>query len=261
MLEYLEHGSRSITISRAASQPITIPSAVFRQAIDVTHGVIDQFRDFGVDVFSILGMRNLSAFVGELFAAGAIKASNELFRKNPHQDGYPDLLLMDELGQRLWASLASQSREKSPFSPFAAGGIEIKATCGSVPTPEQCRKRGGEKPDIGDQRIGWLTGYDWKAHHRETNNLCGLLWDFIDGVPRIIAVFYSHELTTEDWGRIVQPKEGAGRTTSVSIMSRPGIKRMYDGWLFVHKEQRYIDFIDRYNAANQLFRWRQECPK
>lgn len=229
-----------------------VPSSLLHDAIDVAHGVIDQFRDFGVDVFSLLGMRNLSAFIGELYAAAVIKASGEQFRKNPHQDGYPDLLLMDSVGMQLWQSLASRSREKGPFSPFASGGVEVKATCGAVPTPEQCRRRGFEKPGQGDQRIGCLTGYDWKAHHRDTNNLCGLIWDFIDGVPRIVAVFYSHELTVNDWGNIVQPRENGGRTTSVSIMNRGGVKRMYDGWLFVIKDDRYVKFIDTYNRDTQL---------
>jgi hypothetical protein len=53
---------------------------------------------FDVNIFEILGMRNLSSFVGEVFAASVAKESNGLFRKNPHQDGYPDLLLMDERG-------------------------------------------------------------------------------------------------------------------------------------------------------------------
>lgn len=254
MLRYIEHKSQTLNIARAPGECITIPSTVFRQAIDVTHGVIDQFKDFGVDVFSILGMRNLSAFIGELFAAGVIKASGGLFLKNPHQDGYPDLLFMDTPGKKLWASLSQRVREKAPFSPFATGGIEVKATCGSVPTPAQCNKRGFEKPDIGDQRIRYLTGYDWKAHHRETNNLCGILWDFIDRVPRVVGVFYSNELTEDSWGRIVQPKADGGRTTSVSIMTRAGIRQMYDGWLFVINDTAYCSFIDRHNGSDQLSR-------
>jgi hypothetical protein len=254
MLRYIEHTSQKLSIARGTDGYVTISSSVFRQAIDVAHGVIDQFKDFGVDVFSILGMRNLSAFIGELFAAGVIKASGDQFLKNPHQDGYPDLLFMDDHGKKLWASLSTRVREKSPFSPFATGGIEVKATCGSVPTPAQCNKKGFDKPDIGDQRIRCLTGYDWKAHHRETNNLCGILWDFINGVPRIVGVFYSHELSEDSWGRIVQPKADGGRTTSVSIMTRDGIRQMYDGWLFVIADSKYTSFIDRYNGSNQLSR-------
>lgn len=219
------------------------------KAIEHTHTVIDKFTEFDVDVFEILGMRNLSSFIGEIFAASIIK-HNDLFIKNPHQDGYPDLLLMDEKGKQLWKNLDGKLKEKQPFSPFANGGIEIKATVGSVPSPNE--KKGIVKPEIGDQRINVLKGYDWKAHHRDTNNLMGILWDFIDGVPRIVSVFFGGNLEIEDWGKIIQPKVGGGKTTSVSIMTRIGVKKMYDGCIFVIDDKKYINFLNHYNKAELL---------
>lgn len=221
-------------------------------AVIYTHDIFDKFIGFGVDVFSILGMRNLSAFVGEVFAKSVEINASGLFKSNPHQDGYPDLLLMDEKGLSDWKALSSKLKDKSPFSPFPNGGIEVKATCGSVPTPAQCRKKGLEKPGMGDTRVNFLRGYDWKAHHRETNNLFGILWDFIDGVPRIVAVFYSSDLSEDDWGKIVKPKAGGGRTTSVSIMNRGGIKKMYQGTILVLEDSRYTDFLNRYNSGDKL---------
>ncbi len=239
----LEH----IAVRRNGDSLSLVPTDILRRAIERAHRNIDRFAEFDVDVFLLLGMRNLSSFIGELFAAAIVIESNGLFRKNPHQDGYPDLLLMDEPGQRQWNAISKRLREKSPFSPFPSGGIEVKATCGSVPTPAQCAKMGVEKPDLGDQRIALMRGYDWKAHHRETNNLIGILWDFMDGVPRLVSVFYCNSLATEDWGAIVKPKDGGGRTTSVSIMTRQGIAKMYAGWLFVAADTPYAPFIDRYN--------------
>ncbi|MGB1206598.1 MAG: hypothetical protein ACPG5B_13175 [Chitinophagales bacterium] len=229
-----------------------LQKAKILEAIEFTHYIFDKFLDFEVDVFGILGMRNLSAFVGEVFAKALEKKSDGLLIKNPHQDGYPDLLLMDEKGKEYWQKLSDMLKDKAPFSPFVNGGIEIKATCGSVPTPAQCRKKGLEKPDIGDQRIGFLRKYDWKAHHRETNNLIGILWDFIDAVPRIVALFYSSDLTENDWGKIVKPKKGGGRTTSVSIMNRKGIQKMYEGTILVFDNERYINFLNRYNSSDKL---------
>jgi len=201
-------------------------------AVTDCHQIVDLIlKDIPVDIFSILGMRNLSAFVGELFARSLERVSNGTFKSNPHQDGYPDLLLMYDAGLDLWNKLSNsgQLQEKSPFSPFANGGIEIKATCGSVPTPVQCAKKGLVKPSMGDTRIDLLRSYDWKAHHRETNNLIGLVWDFdARRSPQIVGVFFGNNLTEEDWGAIIQPKEGGGRTTSVSIMPRAGVKKMYD---------------------------------
>jgi hypothetical protein len=222
------------------------------RAIHRSHEIIAKFSSFEVDVFQILGMRNLSAFVGEIFAAALAKERPDTLRKNPHQDGYPDLLIIDEVGSAEWARLASRLRDKAPFSPFATGGFEVKATCGSVPTPDVCRRRGFEKPDIGDSRLPVLSGYDWKAHHRETNHLFGIVWDFIDRVPAIVAVFYSSDLTTNDWGRIVQPTEGGGRTTSVSIMSKDGIKKMYNGWVLVATQPDYLSYFDQKNNGSLM---------
>jgi hypothetical protein len=224
------------------------------RAVHRSRVLIQRLSEFEIDVFALLGMRNLSSFVGEVFAASMILENPQLFRKNPHQDGYPDLLLMDENGQREWSRLQGRVREKAPFSPYATGGFEVKATCGSVPTPAECQRRGCEKPDIGDQRIKLLTGYDWKAHHRETNYLFGLFWDFIDGCPTIAAVFYSNKLGVEDWGKIVQPKDGGGRTTSVSIMTRVGVKKMYEGWLLVLDVPSYAEFFDKRNEGTLLTR-------
>ena len=207
-----------------------------------------------VDIFGILGMRNLSAFVGEVFAQNLASVSNNILRSNPHQDGYPDLLLLDKFGLELFKRIEERQglQDKAPFSPFLNGGIEVKATCGSVPTPALCKKKGLQKPNLGDQRIYLLTGYDWKAHHQETNNLLGLLWDFIDSTPVIVAIFFGNNLTTSDWGKIIHPKENGGRTTSVSIMPSHGVFKMYSNWIMVIDDKHYIDFLNKYNKSNLI---------
>jgi len=249
--DYFVRDVKSITLKRA-DQLIEISAMVLTDALDLAHGLIDQLYDVEMDIASMLGPRNLSAFIGELFAAAVNTVGAGLFRKNPHQDGYPDLLYMDDAGLVAWNALKGRRNEKSPFSPFATGGIEVKATCGSVPTPKICVKRGFDRPDLGDSRIGCMTGYDWKAHHRETNNLAGIIWDFIDRRPRIAALMYSSNLGTVDWGDIVHPKAGGGRTTSVSIMSQSGIRKMYGGWLCVLKHGKYAEFLNRRNGGNLI---------
>jgi hypothetical protein len=226
-----------------------LETAGIERAVHRTRSLVYQLSQFEFNVFEILGMRNLSAFVGEVFAAAMVLEHPELFKKNPHQDGYPDLLLLDEEGSKEWEKLSNRLRDKQPFSPFATGGFEVKATCGAVPTSAQCQKRGREKPDMGDQRVDLLIGYDWKAHHQETNHLFGLFWDFIDGCPTIAAVFYRGDLAKDDWGKIVQPKEGGGRTTSVSIMTRDGVRKMYHGWVTYLAHKPYADFFDTRNGG------------
>jgi hypothetical protein len=196
-------------------------------------------------IFSILAMRNLSAFVGGIFANELERESQDLLRLNPHQDGYPDLLLMDGVGLNEWKRCFLQLQEKGPFSPFPPGGLEIKATCGDVPSASQLSKKGVRKPVIGDERIDLVSGVNWKSHHRNTNYLIGLLWDFFDGSPAVAAVMSSDSLTTDDWGKIVSPKEGGGNTTSVSIMNRAGVRKMAQNTVLVATDTRYQALVDK----------------
>ena len=235
------------------SSEIFISIDKIRQAVEKANKTIKDISAFDIDVFSMLGMRNLSAFIGEVFVGALVDVTDGLVVKNPHQDGYPDLLTMTPEGKKAWEELKNNLRDKKPFSPFKTGGIEVKATCGSLPTPAVFVRRGLLKPDIGDTRIEYVTGYDWKSHHRETNNLIGMFWDFIEGRPTIVALFYSgNKLTIDDWGTIIQPKAGGGRTTSVSIMTREGVAKMYRGWVVVIDDNRYIDFFNRYNKGSSM---------
>ena len=191
-------------------------------------------------------MRNLSGMVGEYFAKSVQKFSEGNLHSNLHQDGYPDLLLIDtEDKKQYFNTLFFEKdkkiypKDKSLFSPYKYGGIEIKATCGSTPSASHVAK-----PAIGDQRIHLVNKFDWKAHHRETNNLLAVFWDFIDEVPTIVACFYRNDLIEDDWGKIVQPKEGAGRTTSVSIMNSNGVKKMCNGWIAFINDDEYIDVFN-----------------
>ena len=252
MTGYLQNEEVDLHVARGYS----IPQAQILEAIAATADLMSRFRDFEVDVFSLLGMRNLSAFVGEAFCASLSRVCGESFARNPHQDGYPDLLLLDEEGGALWRSLDQRRREKEPFSPFMTGGVEIKATCGSTPSARALAQRGLTKPGMGDNRIALMTSFDWKAHHRDTNNLLGILWDFIDGLPVVVAAFYSNQLTEQHWGGIVQPRAGGGRTTSVSIMNRRGIDAMCRGWVACIQDRRYIDFLNRRNRRDLIpSRW------
>jgi hypothetical protein len=257
MMTYIINKFANTAFTTGLGRQENIDIRIFERALIDTHGVIDSItKNIPIDIFSILGMRNLSAFIGEIFARSLAKESNGRFIGNPHQDGYPDLLLMNNDGVKAYEAIRAVAglRDKAPFSPFPNGGLEIKATCGSVPSPARCTQLGIEKPDIGDTRISVLTGYDWKAHHRETNNLIGILWDFNDGIPHIMAVFFGNNLTEDDWGRIVQPKEGGGRTTSVSIMTREGVNKMYQNWIAVKDDSRYMDLLNRYNKGRIIHR-------
>lgn len=199
--------------------------------------------EMNISILEILGMRNLSGVVGEYFAKSVQLKSNENLQSNLHQDGYPDLLLTNTVDKtKYYHTLYNEAngkkypKDKILFSPFKYGGIEVKATCGSTPSASIA-----PKPLLGEQRIQLLNKFDWKAHHRETNNLLAILWDFVNGIPTIVACFYSNSLTIDDWGRIVQPSSSGGRTTSVSIMNSKGIKKMCQGWIAILNDPIYLE--------------------
>ena len=202
----------------------------------------EQTKQFDINIFEALGMRNISGLVGEYFGKSIQKFSNDSLHSNLHQDGYPDLLITHTIEQKQYFSTLytivngkKRPKDKAFFSPYKYGGIEIKATCGSTPSASHT-----PKPLIGEQRISLVKSFDWKAHHRETNNLLGIFWDFLETVPTIVACFYRNDLNINDWGKIVQPTAGGGRTTSVSIMTKTGVSKMCKGWIAVIDKPEYI---------------------
>lgn len=240
MPKYLQTTEHHIlTFKRENGHIGQIPTSIFVDALDEFDRIIQIFEDVEIPIGDILGLRNLSAFVGEVYNRAVKKTAGDLIENNPHQDGYPDLLIMDQDGRDAWNRVSSQLHEKDPFSPFPTGGIEVKATCGDLKSGKWFTERSIPKPIIGDQRLEWVTGYNWKAHHRETNNLIGLIWDFVNNKPTIVSIMYSNELDENDWGKTVTPKEGGGRTTSVSIMNKAGISKMKDGMIAVINNNDY----------------------
>lgn len=214
-------------------------------ANDALRKLNESTQEFDINIFETLGMRNLSGMVGEYFARSIMKLSNGRLQSNLHQDGYPDLCLTNtEIKKGYFNSLyIVENGKKYPiskevFSPYKYGGIEIKATCGSTPSASKA-----PKPLVGEQRVSLVNNFDWKAHHRETNHLLAVLWDFINGNPTIVAAFYNDNLNIDDWGKIVKPKEDGGRTTSVSIMNSKGIKKMCNGWVAVIDLPEYIALL------------------
>lgn len=239
---YIVNTCQQVTINK--TQILTNQEIV--QAINFCNNALksldEQTKQFDINIFEALGMRNLSGIVGEYFAKSLQRFSNGKLQSNLHQDGYPDLLLTNTTETKdYFDSLYTISngrmypRDKSLFSPYRYGGIEIKATCGNTPSAART-----PKPLIGENRIALVNSFDWKSHHRETNNLLAIFWDFIDSVPTIVACFYRDDLTLDDWGKIVQPTKGGGRTTSVSIMNSAGISKMCAGWIAIIDLDIYI---------------------
>jgi len=181
-----------------------------------------------VPIAELLKLRNLSGLVGAVVTKELERLSAGRLMSNPHQDGYPDLLAQTPGALAYQERIFAERREsaKDAWSNPGFGGVEVKATMGNV-----VRASEAPKPGLGDERGPTIRSFDWKAHHRETRNLLAVAWDFIDGVPTLSAALYRNDLNEDDWGRVVIPREGAGRTTSVSVMRKSGVRKMASGWL------------------------------
>lgn len=241
MTAYTPPGAAELASFSAEQMRDAIVSA--NKALELIHDISDANN---APVFKLLGLRNLSGFVGEVVASEVYRLNNQHFLPNPNQDGYPDLLATTREGlayiqerERL-----GQTSEKAYWSPYPHGGIEVKATCGDTPPARTLAK-----PAIGEPRRQILISANWKSHHRGTNNLVGVYWDFMDGLPTVLAAFYRNDLTEDDWGKMVVPKEGGGNTTSVSIMRKgneeevAGVKKMGAGWLVLPEDETTRGFL------------------
>ena len=162
--------SEKIDFVRKDNSKGTVDIKYFIDAIDTFNNYLKTFEEIELPIGQVLGLRNLSSFIGELYNISVCKVSKTKVKKNPHQDGYPDLLIMDKIGKNAWKKLKNRMHEKEPFSYFETGGIEVKATCGDLKSGKWFTEKNIKKPDLGDPRSEYVTGYNWKSHHRFTNN-------------------------------------------------------------------------------------------
>ncbi len=242
MAEYIKSG-KSVTYDGAVIFTGEEVVRSIKMANEALLRLNESTKEFDINIFEVLGMRNLSGLVGEYFGKCLLKVSAGDLSPNLHQDGYPDLLLTNSEETKNYYMSLYQVRggkmyplSKEFFSPYKYGGIEVKASCGNTPSAKKVAK-----PLVGEQRVSLITSFDWKAHHRHTNHLLAVLWDFVNENPTIVAAFYHDKLTEDDWGELVKPREDGGRTTSVSIMRSQGVTKMCRNWIAVIDDAVYLN--------------------
>jgi hypothetical protein len=187
-----------------------------------------------VSIGELLQLRQLSSLVSSIVASELNRQLGSKTFLNPHQDGYPDLIAntKDAIKYRKDITAANRMSDKSAWTSPSFGGIEVKATVGNT-----LPARVHPKPAVGEERSELIVSFDWKAHHRETNNLFSVIWDFVDTVPTVSSVFFRNDLVSGDWGNVVVPSVGGGRTTSVSVMKQSGVQKMAKGWILRSKDE------------------------
>lgn len=142
---YLTNNALSPVVVRS-SQQIPIDRDLFTAAINETHDMIDDLYAASIDIATVLGMRNLSSFIGELYATAFQKRCGELFRRNPHQDGYPDLLLMDKVGPRHGKHFAIATARRLPLARSLLAVSKSKQLAAAYPPPPCASGQGSSVP-------------------------------------------------------------------------------------------------------------------
>ena len=164
---------------------------------------------FPPHIWSSIALKFSGAVIGEFFAASIANACGAF--RNTVEQGYPDVLPKD-----------AENATEVELRHYPAG-LELKGTCGNIPT--------GKLVKAGLSRVNSLSSINWKAHHREVENLLAFVWDFYPlnddvNTPCITAAFYCANLCEEDWGAI---SGLSGRSTKLSNMAKCGRDKMASG--------------------------------
>ena len=157
------------------------------------------FEDADFDFYDNIGQRNLSGFIGEVFANAFVKQVAG-YAVNPHADGRPDLLdLATRAARRHLEHECFQPGErnpvplKTPLAPFRYGGLEVKTSIGSPVSGYKKRLAANEGVasfSIGMPRIDYLRSITYWGHHASCDNLLGLYYDYVpelDASPRFFS--------------------------------------------------------------------------
>lgn len=210
------------------------------------------FKEKNLDFFEVLGQRNLSGLVGEIFSRFFCKKFNP-FVNNPHPDGRPDIIYLanKEIEDYYYKEcfISSSKPIKSKLSPFPYDGIEVKCTIGNHKNNynRQLEIETGSKVfDIGIPRINYLSDLVWWAHHTHSKSLIGLYYDYYSEenyAPQILAVFYSN-LNKNDWTNLSVGKANSKKTSNTSL-NKEGKEKMKQNCLLTINNELYIDkFIE-----------------
>lgn len=171
-----------------------------------------------LDLYDIIDLRMLSGLIGELFSS-VMSSRDRRLQKNPNIDGYPDLCDVSR-GGRQWTP--------TDYLSFPDGGLEVKNTFGLKRSGVEIGHRMTRRNLVQRQLV-------WKAHHRTTNNLVALRSDYLNGIPQIVAGYFSSNLAVEDWTEKQQPKVGSTMTSF--CQTRPtAFEKLKQGLIFIHED-------------------------
>jgi len=194
-----------------------IDDKIIVNAIEYANAVIETIPTV---VFQAIDFKAKSGMIGALFCKGIENNSSGIV--NPIEKGYPDLL----------PSIAKNATRDELMNYQI--GLEVKCTAGNLKSKLILGN--------GEKRVQDLSGITWQAHHQEVNKVIALVWDFYENKkfemkPIITGVFYSNELTEQDWGKISGTN---GRNTKVSGIKVSGKTKLGKGWIAILDKPEYL---------------------
>lgn len=194
-----------------------------------------------VTFYTTLNQRNLSGFVGELFKHTFCTLNNQ-YILNPHPDGRPDVLDISDIASKSFFETQCFSKDglplRTPLAPYPHGGIEIKASIGSI-------KIATEYP-IGVPRTEAISSVTYWAHHAHECKLMGLYYDFCAeeaGSPQIKAAFFC-SLMAADWHKVSIGDPTKKKTSNTSLNAQ-GITKIRKSLICHTNEERYTETFRR----------------
>ena len=217
------------------------------------HALSQLFSELKFDIYSTLGQRNLSGFIGEVFGRVFAKTISG-YLVNPHADGRPDLLYVKspeslKYFDQKCLTLSEDGGlvpNRSVLAPFKYGGVEVKTTIGSPVNNYKKRLKDDTGLNgflVGTPRINYLSSITYWGHHTSCENLLGLYYDYSDklnGCPQIMALMHASLDPEIDWNPVSVGKEGSKKTSNTSL-SLAGREKICDGVVAVLKNDLYIE--------------------
>jgi hypothetical protein len=150
--------------------------------------------------------KNRSGAVGECLGMAYCVLAGSTIAKNPHEAGSPDFFPLLESTQTYLDSPVSDS--------YKGGGFDAKG----------CK--------ISDMKFMSVVA---SSHHRQTNTVLVVAWNYFGGFPKILSAFFANNLTAEDWKIGSVPKNDNSKPTSSASLLKSGMDKIRMGWMFVHK--------------------------
>lgn len=197
--------------------------------------------EYDVDFFnSMMEGGALSSAIGSVFNKYLVRLSGDKLITNPVKGGNPDILNVSTPDGReiynYYISKGGQVLNPKEFGYTKKSKLDgVETKCTSFTKLSKCIF------DWGTQRIWQSNKFTYAAHHNDNDNLLGILWDFVDGIPQIVAVLYSR-LEKEDWGN--PHKTEGNKSTNGYNLNAIGVDKMKHGWLCILDDPEYVSGLD-----------------